>query len=60
MRNAQILVVVDEVIVAENIRGMLRSFGYGAPSPARSGEEAVQRAESAPPDMALIDIQLGG
>lgn len=56
----QILIVEDEIIVAENIRNMLRTFGYQVPPPAMSGEEAVRRVESAPPDLVLMDIQLGG
>jgi PAS domain S-box-containing protein len=55
-----ILIVEDEIIVAENIRGMLRSFGYQIPPPAMSGEEALRRVDAGPPDLVLMDIQLGG
>jgi PAS domain S-box-containing protein len=46
------------MIVAENMRGMLRSFGYSVPPPATSGEEAIRRVETARPDLVLIDLQL--
>lgn len=55
-----ILVVEDELIVAENIRVMLTSMGYVVPSPATSAGEALQMIESAHPDMILMDIQLEG
>jgi PAS domain S-box-containing protein len=60
MAGRQILIVEDEIIVAENIRSMLRAFGYQVPPPAMSGDEALRRVESAPPDLLLMDIQLGG
>ncbi|GEM_PF-1469178 len=55
-----IFIVEDELIVAENVRVMLMSFGYVAPTPATSTEEAMRMVESIHPDMVLIDIQLEG
>jgi len=55
-----ILVVEDELIVAENVRIMLTGFGYVVPSTAASAAEALRMIESAHPDMILMDIQLEG
>ncbi|MGQ9794524.1 MAG: GAF domain-containing protein [Anaerolineae bacterium] len=55
-----ILVVEDELIVAENIRIMLTDFGYTVPPPVASAAEALRTLENLRPDMILVDIQLGG
>ncbi|MDW8071602.1 MAG: GAF domain-containing protein [Anaerolineae bacterium] len=55
-----ILVVEDELIIAENIRVMLTNSGYVVPPPAVSAAEALRILESLRPDMVLIDIQLEG
>jgi PAS domain S-box-containing protein len=55
-----ILVVEDELIVAENIRVMLTSWGYVVPPPAASIAEALHVLEDLRPDMVLMDIQLEG
>ena len=57
---AQILVVEDERIVAENIRNNLNKLGYGVPAVVASGEEAVQLAGEMRPDLVLMDINLAG
>lgn len=60
MTKAQILVVEDEGIVAEEIRGKLAALQYGVPAIAVSGEEAVEKAEEMHPDLVLMDIKLKG
>ncbi|MGQ9503160.1 MAG: response regulator, partial [Anaerolineae bacterium] len=55
-----ILVVEDELIVAENIRIMLTDFGYTVPPPVASAAEALRTLENLRPDMILVDIQLEG
>ncbi len=55
-----ILVVEDELIIAENIRNELESIGYRASAVAVSGEEAVQKAVEMQPDLVLMDIKLQG
>lgn len=60
MAKTRILVVEDEIIVAENIRSRLRHFGYEVPVVVDSGEEAVQRAGEIRPDLILMDIRLAG
>ena len=60
MASAQILVVEDEIIVAENIRSRLIDLGYTVPAVASSGEEAIQRAAETQPGLVLMDIKLKG
>ncbi|MEE8469924.1 MAG: PAS domain S-box protein [Dehalococcoidia bacterium] len=60
MTKAQILVVEDEGIVAEEIRGKLAALRYGVPAVAVSGKEAIEKAEETRPDLVLMDIKLKG
>jgi two-component system cell cycle sensor histidine kinase/response regulator CckA len=60
MARAQIMVVEDESIVAEDMKAMLEGFGYAVPAMAFSGEEAVQKALDLHPDLVLMDIVLKG
>lgn len=56
----QILVVEDEIIVAENIRRRLQKLGYSVPLTVSSGEMAIKKAEENKPDIVLMDIVLQG
>ena len=56
---AEILIVEDERIVAEDIKERLKNLGYTS-SVAPSGERALQEAGKASPDLVLMDIVLGG
>ena len=60
MVNAQVLIIEDEVIVAENIRTRLLSLGYAVSAVVSSGQEAVQEAAETHPDLVLMDIKLEG
>jgi PAS domain S-box-containing protein len=60
MDNAQILVVEDEIIVAKSIQKRLENLGYSVPAVVASGEEAVEIAAEAQPDLVLMDIRLKG
>lgn len=60
MVRAQILIVEDERIVAEDIRSNLRKMGYAVSAIVSSGEEAVSAAEELRPDLVLMDIVLEG
>lgn len=57
---AKILVVEDEKIVAKDIEYRLQKLGYTVTGMATSGSDALQKAEEAPPDLVLMDIQLKG
>jgi CheY-like chemotaxis protein len=60
MAKAQILVVEDESIVAEDIRMCLQKWGYSVPAVVYSGKEAVKKAGENKPDLVLMDIRLQG
>ena len=60
MRCEKILIVEDEVIVADSIKNNLKKHGYRVASLAASGEMALQIAEKENPDLVLMDIVLKG
>jgi PAS domain S-box-containing protein len=60
MVQAKILIVDDEVVVAEDIRRQLRSLGYVVVGVVPSGSEAVRLAGEYRPDLILMDIKLKG
>jgi len=60
MASPQILIVEDELIVAQNIQVVLRKAGYGVPAIFCSGEEAIRGADQIRPDLVLMDIKLQG
>jgi len=55
-----ILIVEDEVIVADDVRVTLEEFGYNVVGIAASGEEAIACSDSRHPDLVLMDITLKG
>ena len=55
-----ILIVEDELIVAENLRLVLTGMGYEVPEPAGGSSEALERAAALSPDLVLMDIVLEG
>ncbi len=56
----KILIVEDEIIIAESIRSTLRKFGYDVSGIVSFGEDAVEIAGEFHPDLVLMDIQLEG
>ena len=60
MNPIKILVVEDEVIVAQDIAGRLKKLGYAVTATVSSGEEAIQKARENQPDLVLMDIVLKG
>ncbi|MFA4823641.1 MAG: histidine kinase dimerization/phosphoacceptor domain -containing protein [Methanoregula sp.] len=57
---SRILIVEDEVIVANDIKETLNSLGYTVVGIANSGETALQKVAEVHPDLVLMDIYLGG
>ncbi|GAK49903.1 two-component hybrid sensor and regulator [Candidatus Moduliflexus flocculans] len=55
-----ILIVEDEVIVAENIRTKLERLGYAIADVVSTGEQAIQKALKYQVDVVLMDIELEG
>ncbi len=56
----KILIVEDEIIIAESIKSALRKFGYDVSGIVSFGEDAVEIAREFHPDLVLMDIQLEG
>ncbi|WP_347924677.1 response regulator [Pontimicrobium sp. SW4] len=60
MDKVKILVVEDEIIIADSICETLRELGYDAFEPAISYTEAIEVIENEIPDIAILDIELSG
>jgi signal transduction histidine kinase len=60
MAQVKILVVEDEIIVAEAIAESLERQGYVVTGVVTTGEEAIQGAVKTQPDLVLMDIVLEG
>lgn len=60
MSKVKILVVEDEIIIADSICNLLEELGYMALEPAISYSEAMGTLEKQMPDLAILDIQLSG
>ncbi|SHK94239.1 DNA-binding transcriptional response regulator, NtrC family, contains REC, AAA-type ATPase, and a Fis-type DNA-binding domains [Chitinophaga jiangningensis] len=58
--NTKILIVEDQFIEADNLRGILRGAGYIVCKIARSVPEALQIIEEEKPSLVLVDIYLKG
>lgn len=56
----RILIVEDEVVIAEDMKMMLQNVGYDVSGVAYSHPEAIQSLQANTPDIILIDINLGG
>lgn len=60
MNKIKILIVEDEQIVAKNIEKRLTASGYQVVASVSTGEEAIKKVKSLPPDIILMDIKLKG
>ncbi len=60
MSEAQIMVVEDDRLVAEDIQASLKSLGFAVSSVVTHGEEAIYSAKENSPDLVLMDITLKG
>lgn len=60
MSRIKILVVEDEIVIADTICATLEDLGYETFEPAINYEEALEFIASHKPDMAILDIQLKG
>lgn len=60
MNRIKVLVVEDEVIIADNICRTLEGFDYEALEPALTYSEALERIDSDQPDIAILDSKLAG
>lgn len=60
MNSVKIVVVEDEIIIADNICDTLTECGYKVYEPAISYSEALTTIEEFRPDLVLLDIHLSG
>ncbi len=60
MRPLKILVVEDDPLIAEDLRGYLIEFGHHVIGPASSMAGAQRLVKRETPDVAILDIHLGG
>jgi len=60
MPSKKIMVVEDEMLVSESIQQSLKKLGYDVAGHASTGEQAVELARRANPDLVLMDINLPG
>lgn len=60
MSKVKILVVEDEIVIADNICDSLDELGYEVFEPAINYTEAVELLKTERPDIAMLDIQLAG
>jgi two-component system, response regulator PdtaR len=59
-QNKSILIVEDELIIAEDISSKLTRLGYKVLGVAVSADEAIAKIRQNPPDLLLLDIHLQG
>ncbi len=60
MKNERFLIVEDDDIAVSLFQRILNELGYQISSIVRSGEEAIEKAETDKPDLILMDIKLQG
>ena len=60
MSEARVMIVEDEVIVAEDLKRHLEAAGFEVAGHAMNGQDAVEIAQSLHPDVILMDVFLGG
>ena len=54
----RILIAEDETIIRLDLRSLLEGAGFEVCAEARDGEEAVELARSARPDVAIMDVKM--
>src|SRR4030042_5557592 len=57
---AEILIVEDEFLTAEEIKAYLETLGHSVTGITASGERAIQLGDELRPDLILVDIKLRG
>jgi len=60
MPPAQLLIVEDELLLGKRLARQLQALGYAVAGIVGSGQEALECAETNPPDLILMDIALKG
>lgn len=60
MRNANVLIVEDELIIAKDLSLTLTKLGYNVAGHSSGAKEAVQMAAEKKPDVVIMDVMLKG
>lgn len=60
MKNTKILIVEDELLIAENLAMKLKKFEYQVVGIVSSGKAAMEKTKSKNPDLILMDIAIKG
>jgi PAS domain S-box-containing protein len=60
MKSARILIVEDEIIIAEHLARNLIDLGFEVAAKVTTGEAAIDKAGELQPDLILMDIRLRG
>ena len=60
MAKARILIVEDDLLIAEDLLRHVTKLGYAVVGVADSGEDAIQAAGALGPDLVLMDVRLSG
>ncbi len=60
MQSLKILIIEDEVLVAQDLTNLLTDWGYLVVDCCKTGEEAIESFKQYEPDLVLADIQLKG
>ncbi|MBI5250248.1 MAG: response regulator, partial [Desulfomonile tiedjei] len=60
MSKARVLIVEDQLIVAEDLAKLMEESGHEVIGICETGEEAVKTTYQASPDLVMVDIQLRG
>ena len=60
MKSVNVLIVEDEVLIAETIKLFLNERGHTVAGIAISYDEAIQKIQKTEPDVVLLDIRLSG
>ena len=60
MKRVRILIIEDEVIVAEDLEVAISNIGYKMVDSAVTAKDAIEKAVELKPDLILMDIILGG
>lgn len=60
MSKVKVLIVEDEIIIADNIADTLEELGYDALEPATTYTEAIETIQEENPDIVILDIRLSG
>jgi DNA-binding response OmpR family regulator len=54
-----VLIVEDEVLVGTEVFALVESWGYAASGPHTTSARALSAIETCPPDLAVLDLDLG-